>query len=286
MFASLFHSCGVYVVASATHFCGNLTKNSMESFSSQAIQWYISRVLRAVAWQPQGWGGLRVCTTVPTQLGSIPRLLTFLETTMRFTILALALLLSACDKPAPVAAPEVIVPQGKETSLMCEPKWCYGEKVLESLTPRMLAADPGIYCPKHKQVNMREFWVAFSKAVHRAESNWSPTHAYTENFIDKLTGKKAESVGLWQLSVGDKLNYKTPNCKDLTAEKLRNAQINLACGLEIIDARLQRDVGKSFKDSLGKYWSTIRDNKNATDSSKSKAVTLVDTVARYLPACF
>jgi hypothetical protein len=214
---------------------------------------------------------------------------------MRAFLYAIAILLlpviMACTKQPATEQSAIVVPQAKpeptaEPLWNCEAKWCHGKLVVEQLTPRMLAANPGIYCPRYKDVDMRSFWIAFSKAVTRAESAWKPAYGMTENFNDGLTGKPAESVGMWQLSVGDKLNYRTANCKDLDDKKLVDAEKNMRCGLEIIDARLQRDVGVKFQSSLGKYWSTIRDNKNPTDSSKTKKVTLAETVRKYFPACF
>lgn len=198
-------------------------------------------------------------------------------------LLPLVLLFSCTQIPVSVEKPEVPVLEVPAESVAetCPNKeWCFDHLVKPYITQKLLGEKPGLYCPKYAAlVDKTSFWLAFSKAVTRAESNWNIANTYKENFTDHLTGELAQSVGLFQLSVGDKLNYKTAHCKDLSNYSLKTPEINVPCGLEIMN---QLSGSRStMQASFGRYWSTIRDNWNATDK-----VYLVSTVKKYIPECF
>lgn len=95
-------------------------------------------------------------------------------------------------------------------------------------------------------------WLSYLRGIVKAESNWNPNAMYEEKFIDGSTGKRALSVGYFQLSIGDKRNYKTHYCQLLTEETLKDPEINTGCALEIIETLFKK--GRP----LGAYWSTMR----------------------------
>lgn len=120
------------------------------------------------------------------------------------------------------------------------------------------------------KIDPRRFWGGLVRSLVYGESyEWrkskplygkvDPACVYTENFKDGLTGELAQSVGLLQLSVGDKLGYKTPNCQSITNQSLKEPTTNLACGLEIMVQLIKKyGDGPTLQSSLGRYWSTIR----------------------------
>ena len=98
-------------------------------------------------------------------------------------------------------------------------------------------------------------WLEFIRGIVKAESNWTPNAKYTEKFIDGFTKRPAISAGYFQLSVGDKLNYKTKYCSRLNETNIVDRETNTGCALEIIERLISR--GRS----LGAYWSVVRDQK-------------------------
>lgn len=102
-------------------------------------------------------------------------------------------------------------------------------------------------------------WLSFLRGVVKAESNWNTNAVYKEKFKDAATGDYALSVGYFQISVGDKLNYKTPYCQSLTEQTIKDPETNTGCALEIIERLIK--VGRP----LGAYWSVVRDGKVKCD---------------------
>lgn len=162
---------------------------------------------------------------------------------------------SPTDSSPPTETPSK--PSPGETAPCIRGQWCetYTQQVRESLSSGMLSTKPTGLCPRLEKAT-EEFWVALVQAMAYAESNYKPDTVYEEKFKDRLTGKNALSVGLLQLSVGDRLNYKTPYCQKLTPESLKDASTNLGCGMEIIQALI--GSRPTLQESLGRYWSTIR----------------------------
>lgn len=99
-------------------------------------------------------------------------------------------------------------------------------------------------------------WLSYLRGVVKAESGWKKDAVYKENFKDR-NGDYVLSVGYFQLSTGDKNNYKTPYCQKLTSETLKDPETNTGCALEIIETLLKR--GRP----LGAYWSTMRPQNEA-----------------------
>lgn len=140
--------------------------------------------------------------------------------------------------------------------------WCsqYQVFLLAQLTTTGLAkhstsaADLSGLCSQSQ--DSAAFWPALVKAIAYAESSYKPALGYTEKFNDASTGTAALSVGLLQLSVGDKLNYKTPYCQLLTPSSLKDPAVNLGCGVEIMSKLLS--TPGTVQARLGLYWSTVR----------------------------
>jgi len=171
----------------------------------------------------------------------------------------LTIFLARCT-PIPVSAPATIVhePLPTVTAPTCASgTWCYSEFIRPMVTDTMISADMSI-CSGYKTMSInqkRDAWVNLVRAISYAESNWKFGSIYEEAFIDSGTGKKALSVGMLQLSVGDRGNYKTPYCQKLTPDKLTDAETNLGCGLEIMNVLISRNRDIY---NLGKYWSVMR----------------------------
>lgn len=186
--------------------------------------------------------------------------------------------------PPPPAPSAPVIPPESHSQLYkacASGTWCYDELVAGRVTNRLVKTDPGVYCPRYPELkNKVPFWVAFAKSVTRAETGWKPASTYTEKFIDSYTGKRAVSAGMFQLSIGDKVIYKAyPSCAELSELSLLDPIENLKCGMSIFDKLA--GSRPSWKESAGRYWSTIRDNRNPTDG-----ISLVATVKKYYPECF
>lgn len=185
------------------------------------------------------------------------------------------------QKPAPIETPEIPSEDSALYTKCSSGVWCYDELVAGRVTNKLIATDPGIYCPKYKTLSKKhEFWSAFAKAVTRGECGWKPGSYMTEKFKDR-DGKLVISAGMFQLSTGDARNYAAyPDCKKISEQKyLFDPITNLKCGMGIMDKLAGSRA--TMQESLGRYWSTIRDNKNATDG-----LSLVATVKKYYPPCF
>jgi hypothetical protein len=135
-------------------------------------------------------------------------------------------------------------------------EWKWEDFLQANLSERHLSASQQPLCKK--QIEARKFWSALLRSIVYAESNFNPTSTYTEKTqgIDPVTGKQTVSVGLLQLSVKDKLVYKTSHCADLNEQNIKDPEKNLGCGLEIMAKLI--GTRSDLQASLGRYWSTIR----------------------------
>lgn len=176
-------------------------------------------------------------------------------------LLFLTLMLSACatvpPQVAPLPAPVPIGPCLKNS-------WCYDSLVSAKITPVMLSAEPGDFCPKYSSVDHTKFWLKFVASIAFAESSWNPNEDYPETSmgIDPITGKQVVSSGLMQLSWQDRNNYpNAPTCQKLdykaNPKAIYDPAINLGCSMEIMDSLLKR-YGGNIPSTLGKYWSSAR----------------------------
>lgn len=186
------------------------------------------------------------------------------------------------ESPAPqIPLPGEAPPDSALYAKCASGTWCYDALVGGRVTNKLVKADPGIYCPKYASLsNKVEFWTAFAKAVTKAECNWKYGSFMQEKFNDSK-GKPVISAGMFQLSVGDAARYSSyPDCKKLADPKmLYDPIVNLKCGMGIMDSLA--GSRPTLRESLGRYWSVIRDNKNSSDG-----ITLAETVKKYLPKCF
>jgi len=194
----------------------------------------------------------------------------------KLILLCATLLIAACTAvpvvvPTPVTPPPIVTPA---VTPCASGVWCYDGLVNAALTAKLLASDPGAYCPKYASLADKHiFWDAFEKAVSKSESGWKPTDVYQENFKDDVTGKLALSVGLFQLSVGDVPNYPNTACSAMTAANITDVKVNIGCDMAIQDKLAGSRA--TLRASLGRYWSTIRDDSNVSAQ-----------VQKYAPQCF
>lgn len=145
----------------------------------------------------------------------------------------------------------------------------WGEFVRTHVSQKLLAQSPGDLCPKGKAD--ANFWDALLEATVKLESNFKPYMQYRESFEDD-EGNKQISAGLLQLSLDDR-KRNTPYCSRFTVmDNVLDPINNLGCGLEIMD----RLAGSrpTLRESLGRYWSTIRDHK------------IDDYLRKKIPSCF
>jgi hypothetical protein len=155
--------------------------------------------------------------------------------------------------PAPETKPSNPIQNSKCVSGAGEWDACYEQMIKDHLTETMKKADLTGYCGD---------WVTFIKGVIDAESGFDASQEYKESFIDDGCpgyNQKSISTGWLQLSKGDACVYKTPTAKLVNStDDLKNPEINLLFGMEIMDAILQKN---NTPKALGAYWSTIRDKK-------------------------
>jgi len=157
------------------------------------------------------------------------------------------------ETPTP---PPAVEPAPAQPESCARGTWCYSKIVSPMITNDMMLADVSMACKSAPQ-DRRRLWTSIVQAISYAESSYKYDSEYTENFISDYTGKLAVSVGMLQLSIGDKRKA-SPNCQALTEAKLRQAVPNLACGVEIMHWLITRKGSKhSFLD-LNAYWSVTR----------------------------
>lgn len=144
--------------------------------------------------------------------------------------------------------------------------WCWSNLVESKITPAMLAANLGSFCPNQKSVDRKKLWISIIKAVSKAESAWNPKAVYVEKSmgIDPITGRTVESVGMMSLSCQDVINYASlPTAKlvDCRAHPgaILDPILNLQFAMEIIDKLVSRNPSLDISDrkSVGAYFSTV-----------------------------
>lgn len=145
--------------------------------------------------------------------------------------------------------------------------WCYDGLISSKVTPAMLAANVGAFCPNYSKADKNKFWVKFVAAIAYAESAWDPKNTYKETTmgIDPITGKTVESDGMLQLSCQDVVNYASlPSAANMDCRKHPGAMfdpiVNLSFGVEIMDHLIKRNpsLDISSTKSVGAYWSSAR----------------------------
>lgn len=162
------------------------------------------------------------------------------------------------------------------------PSWAESEFVRAHITTAMLNSSPGALCPHYSAVDHLKAWDLIIRAIVEKESNYQPREQFREpnGGIDKVTGRPVMSEGYLQLSYQDTLHsiYRSlPAVQAISWEKknLTDPQINLAAGLAIMDARIQRS-GPDVVTALAPYWSTVREYQTK----------LLPNLKKWIPECF
>lgn len=125
------------------------------------------------------------------------------------------------------------------------------------------------FCPNYENLtreNQVAFWTLLISSLARFESNHDPATSYVEKFRDRQ-GNFIVSRGLLQLSIESGRGY---NCNIPDAQSLHDPEVNLTCGVTIMNRWVgQRDgmiTGKSGGKWRGaaRYWSPFRNAQKTT----------------------
>jgi hypothetical protein len=161
--------------------------------------------------------------------------------------------------------------------------------------PSLLAGSSDIenFCPKYHSLNTNQkinFWGMLFSAVAKYESNFDPTNRYLETTlgIDPITGLPVQSEGLLQMSYQDIRDY--PFCKfDWQKDQYLaptdpnkttfNPQINLACGVGVMNEQIARDNRIVLARGEHVYWSTLEIG--ASDNQ----IVAIEQITNTLPFC-
>ena len=172
---------------------------------------------------------------------------------------------TACTKTETVApAPETktVVSTATQTVVNPDPTscrsgvWCYDYLVRPRITKALLEADVSPICKTHS-VDKNQIWLAVERGISLAESDWKYETTYEEDFIDEATGKLSISTGLFQLSYGDRNNYRNTECDLITKDNLKDPVVNVKCAMAIQNKLLTTDK-RDVLSVVGRYWSVMR----------------------------
>jgi len=123
-------------------------------------------------------------------------------------------------------------------------------------------ADVAQFCPKYSGLSLEQkkmFWIYLVSSIAELESGFKTTATYKENFNDS-SGHKVISRGLLQISLESGNDY---GCGIKNGEALFNSQVNLNCGVRILNHWIDKDgriAGKGGGHWLGaaRYWAPFR----------------------------
>lgn len=135
-------------------------------------------------------------------------------------------------------------------------QWCYDHLVIPRITQALKDADVTTICKTHG-VDKTKLWTAIERGISLAESDWKPETTYEEDFIDEATGKLSVSTGLFQLSYGDRNNYRGTECDLISKTNLVDPSVNVKCAMAIQNKLLAGDK-REVRAVLGRYWSVMR----------------------------
>jgi hypothetical protein len=140
-------------------------------------------------------------------------------------------------------------------------QWSYHltNEINKSELPNLAPTDVKEYCPKYRELSrnqMRDFWAVLAVAIAKRESDYKPTTVYKES-------NGVDSIGLYQLSYGDRFCPKTKAAGDL-----QDPLVNISCAVKLMDHYVSMDntvaaggyvkYGAPSPKGLARYWSVIR----------------------------
>lgn len=181
---------------------------------------------------------------------------------MKYALLFLALLLTACEPSGPLGG---TMPE-KPKPISYKADWSnlnwtittllsidsHGKEMLEKIPPDMEG-----YCPKDTE--NKKCYVAILSALSKFESGHKPESSYKEDFKDSK-GAYVISRGLFQISQESANGY---GCGITKPEMLYNPETNIECAVKIMNRWVSRDGviagGKTGAwKGMARYWSPFR----------------------------
>jgi len=148
----------------------------------------------------------------------------------------------------------------------------------------LLASNPEdikTFCPNYNSLGeegKKMFWMHLVSSMTEFESGFKPETKFQEGFKDQ-NGDYIISRGLLQLSIESARGY---DCTLDNAQDLHSAQLNLECGVRIINRWVRRD-GRVAGNVDGvwrggaRYWSVLR--KRSTSRSHDRIVAKTSTTS-------
>jgi hypothetical protein len=135
------------------------------------------------------------------------------------------------------------------------------EELNQSKLPDAMPSDLIKLCPRYSKGTRSDriaIWAHMIAFMAKRESNFKPDMQYKEKFKD-AKGRYVISRGLLQISQESANSY---GCRIDPATELHFPEINLSCGVKIIDRWVGRDkqaMGSSGKNlGCARYWSVCR----------------------------
>jgi hypothetical protein len=153
------------------------------------------------------------------------------------------------------------VQQGRRwTNFTAEALEEHGQALL-TMEPKDIKA----FCPAYSKLGpeaIKSFWVHLISAMAFRESTFRPELTHTEKFTSS-NGQNVISRGLLQLSHESVLQF---NCGNKTAKDLHDPQINLTCGVKVLNRWVSHDgviTGQVNGKWIGgaRYWAVLRSSK-------------------------
>lgn len=146
----------------------------------------------------------------------------------------------------------------------------YGKDMLLAEQPK----DASHWCPNFEELTYekrKQVFITLISAMAKRESGFKPETKYVENFTDSK-GQKVISRGLLQISQ-ESANQSAYKCNIKNAEDLHKPDVNLECGVKILNYWIKKDslIGTA-KLGGGRYWSVMRDTSSSQAYIKGKVL--------------
>jgi hypothetical protein len=142
-----------------------------------------------------------------------------------------------------------------------------------SKLPDQMPRDAASFCPNYSRMSRSDrnvFWAHLVVAMAKRESSYKPDMQYKESFKD-AKGRYVISRGLLQISQESANSY---GCRIDPASELHFPEINLSCGLKIIERWVVRDgqaMGSPGKNvGCGRYWSVCRSSSGSYEKIRAR----------------